>query len=561
MATLNELIKAALDYAYEQDPQFMVSFQRSDIEQKLQTALDAVMPDVMTLAQDKPDYEAILFTLVQELQKDDVWKDTVHVATGQRLLSNITAGIVYLHGAMVMAVQNVMLRPGSSRNSVYQIMNSLGVNIRRKIPQAVRVRLSIPDHNDIFVIPKLTSFVIGGIDYFSREAVTFAQLELSKDIILYQGTLFSAEGKAVGIPYETIDIGYENYSISNDDVYVTVNNVEWLRDPLLKPWMAKASQRIFFTKTLDTGNVQVRFGNNLFAKALPADANVLIQWIETLGASAPTVLSNTLFTNVNFGRQIFGETMSASYGGDDENSDDFYKILGPHLRSSNLQGINRPSFRALATDYPNVRDALFRGQAELAPNKRSHQGLIEATILTASSNPMSNAEWEAFIKYIADNSVESYDFRRRDPIIIDVKITAKVFCNNRANIEQVKTTLTSQLLNLTQPRIGAIGFSLFESDCSAIMEGAFDSPDGLNYRNIIEYVQDFKFSYPELFDFATIPPLVRSNEPLPGINEEGDGVIANYISYIRVKEVDLDVQYTPRKTYSGRTDLLLEREA
>jgi len=560
MTTTNELIKAALDYAYLQDPQFMVSFQRNDLEQKLQTALDKVMPSVVTLAQDKPDYESILFQFVQELQSDDVWKDTVHVATGQRLLSNIAAGVTYLHHAMIMAVQNATLRPGSSKNSVYSIMNTLGVNVRRKVPQSVRVRLTIKDHTDSFVVPKLTQFNIAGVDYFNRNTVTFAPLELTKDLPLYQGTLFSSEGKAAGNPYETIDIGFENFAISDDDVYVFVDDSEWIRNPLLKPWMAKNSQKVFFTKTLETGNVQVRFGNNLYGKTLPADANVEIKWAETLGADAPTLLSDANFVSTDLGREILGLTLSPSYGGDNELEDDFYKIFGPHLRASNLQGIHRASFRALATEYPNVRDSLFRGQAELAPYKRSYNRLVEVTALTASGNPMSSAEWEDFIAYIQNNSIDFLDFRRRDPIIIDVRVKGDVYCTTRANLDQVESVLTAQLIDFTKPRIGAIGYSLFESDCTSIMEGKFDSPDDVRYDNLIEYVQNFRFEYATQFNPNDLPYGVISDGGTPGINEAGDGVIANYISYVRIKEVDIDVKYTPRKTYSGRTDILLERE-
>lgn len=546
----NLLIKTALDHVYTVDPTFLISFQRNDLEAQLQEALDTVLPDELTLSADKPDFESIMLKFVQQLQTDNAWKDTITAATGQTLLRNISAGLVYLHHANVMAVQNALLRPGSSRNSIYQIMNMQGVQIRRKVPATVAVRLSIKDHNDPFNIPRFTQFTIAGMDYFNREEINYTELELYKDVQLVQGVVYRMQGKAAGIPYESIDIGYENFAISNDDVYVFVDGDEWKRDPLLKPWMAKNTSKVFFSRTLDTGNVQIRFGNNLYAKKLEAEDPIEIVWAETLGGDASIVLTGQTFNHIT-DREIIGEVFGSAKG-DNELEDDFYIHMGPHIRSSNLQGINRPGLKATAMRYPNVRDALFRGQAEIARGKRNFLNVVEVSILTANGLPMTDNEWANFIQYMIDNSVERLDFVRKDPNIINIDVNAEVYCNSRANLQQVESALQSNIVEFAKPRRGAIGFSVYGSDMTSILEGNFHDKAS-PYRDVIEYVKDFSFSY-------TVPPETPIDPEFTGfgITLDKSAVIANYISYVRINNVNLLLKYTPRTTYTSRTDIAME---
>lgn len=550
MSTLNVLVQSALDYIYQQDPNFVLSVNRSDIEASLQDALDRVMPDELTLASDKPDYEAIVFSMVQRLQTDNAWKDVVHTATGQTLIRNIAAGITYLHFGIVKATQNVFLTDNASKSSVYQGMNSLGVNIRRRVPQKLKVRLSIPDRETAYVIPRFTQFTIADVDFFNREAITYTEFDISKDVILSQGTIYQSEGSASGIPFETIEIGYENFSISNEDVYVEVNGEFWLNDPKLKPWMASDKQNVFFTKTLETGNVQLRFGNGLYGSQLPAEATLKLIWAETLGLDAKQVPTDVGFAFNNLDLPIEGLTLSSSYGGDNELDTKFYSIMGPHIRASNGYGIRRSDFKSLALQYPFIRDALFRGQAEIAPDKRNWMNVVEVTLLTATGIPLMDVEWEDFINFMQQRSVSRLDYLRRDPVLIEVNVSAEIHCTTSSNLAEIEATLVNRVLEYSVPRMGAIGYSIYASDIIEILEGNSDTPAD-NLSKNIEFTNNFKFDYADTFDYLSLPEGT-------GINETGDGVIANYICYIKIVGVNLDVKYTPRRTYLGRSDLAIE---
>src|SRR5690606_6278472 len=119
--------------------------------------------------------------------------------------------------------------------------------------------------------------------FFNRENITYTVFELQKDVILYQGIIYNKEGYAKGDSFETIEIGYENFAISNEDIYITVNGTEWESNSKLRPWMAKRDQPVFFTKTLETGNVSIMFGNGIYARKLFSEDLINITWAETKG--------------------------------------------------------------------------------------------------------------------------------------------------------------------------------------------------------------------------------------------------------------------------------------
>jgi len=547
MTVVNALIDAALDYIQLNNPVFFNSVNRQDLSASLQESLEQALPHEFRLQTTKPDFEDILYAFVQELQTDKAWKDIVHTGTGQTLLRNYSAGISYLHFAIVRAVQNSFVLPGSSKDTVYQGMNFLGVKIRRRIPNRIRVRLTIPDHTSIFVIPRFTQIIIGGELFFNREEITYSVFDLVKEVILYQGTVFSRQGPAEGLPFETLQIGYENYAISEEDVYVSVNGSQWVSNAKLRPWMAEREQEIVFVKTLETGNIEIMFGNDLYAKKLEANDQLHIVWAETKGSESSLIPAETNFVIDSLNLTVSGLTLSSSFGGDNEVPLEVYSQIGPHLMASSGVGIRRADFKAIALEYPNIRDALFRGQAEYAPGLRTFQNVVMTTLLTNSpSNLMTADEWGEFVEYLSNRSTFSLRFERSDPIIIPIKVTATVHCNTKAGLDEINSVLTSKLKEFTEPKPGILGYSIYDSDIISILEGNFESD--FNYANVIEYISNFEFNYPN----QEIDP---EDELDYGITADGGAIIAGYSNYIRIEEVDLTLEYTPRRTYLGRTDL------
>lgn len=534
MSSINSLIKAALDEIYLQNPNFLYVTNRSDVEHELQNALQNIIPNDISLSTSKPDFEAIYLQCTQALQNSDLWRDAVPSSVGQTLIRNISSGIVYLHNAIMRATQIAFMKPGTPKSSVYQIMSHFGVNPRRKVPAKIPVQITVPDHQNSFVIPKFTNFVISGVNYFNREDFIYTEFELVKNWVLVQGTQFTQSGLADGIAYEKVEIGYENFLISDEDVYVSVNDKYWKRANY-QPWNAKTLDEIYFVKTLETGNIEVMFGNNIFGKQLSSEDEVEVIWFETIGKSTPNIPSSTIFDTIVNGAPLQCITTGSLFDMDDELPTDFYINMGPHMRASEGGAVKRADYPVVACKYPNVRDALFRGQAELNPGKRNWMNIVEVSILQDTTLPMTNIEWERFITYLHNNSIDRLEYVRRDIFVIPIDISAKLHCTDASMLTMIKAAEEIAIQNMNSPRRGAIGYSLFKSDVVQILEG-----------DAVEYITDLKIEYSTGFDESTLPVDA-------GFDDEGN-IVADYYSYVAIRNVNLTPVYTPRRSYVGRRD-------
>jgi len=541
----NLIIREALDNIAQAYPTFFTVLTRDVVETRLQTALEDTLPTEFTLQSTKPDFEAIMLQLVQELQNDKAWKDVLPTQVGTTLLRDFSAGIAMLHNAIVRSAQVTYLKPGTPKSSVYALMNTLGVNPRRKVPAKLNVQINVPDHDGQIVIPKFTQFTIQNQSYFNLTDFVYDEFTLSQNVTLYQGTKFEQEGVAAGIPYETIEIGYENFAIAEDCVFAYVNDEQWSQAKTMV-WKIPSRSKQYFSTTLETGNVAIRFGNDAYGKKLNTGDTIRFVWFETLGKSATVINSDTVFDFILNGVPFSCETLGSSYGADDELDKDYYINIGPFLRSSEHGAVNRNQYADVACNYPLVRDALFRGQAQIAPGKRNWMNIIEGTILLESGQLMNENEWIAFVAYMQENSISNIEVMRRNPFILPIKIKAKVHCSNKTMLEQVKKALTSEVYNINRPRRGAIGYSLYRSDILALLEGNTDNPPIENLKDMIEYVTEYSVDYGDGFDTST---LIQGTE----IDDE-DNAIADFYTYVKVESVTIDCVYTPRRSYSGRRD-------
>ena len=544
----NLIIKQALDVVQQNNPTIFVAVDRATVETSLQSALQTVLPTELTLQSDKPDFEAIFLQLVQELQTDPAWKDAVPSGVGMTLLRDISGGISLLHNAVIRSAQINYLRPGTPKSSVYALMNTLGVNPRRKVPAKLNTQITIPDRDSQFVIPKFTQFSIQGQDFYNPEDVVYTEFELSQNVLMYQGTRFEQTGTAAGIPYETIEIGYENFAIAEDGVFVYINGEQWTQAKKMI-WNVPSRSKEFFASTLETGNVEIKFGNDAFGKRLTAGDTIKIVWFETRGKSASLVNSGIVFDTTYNAVPLACVTTGSTYGADDELDKDYYINTGPFLRSSENGAVTRNQYADVACNYPLVRDALFRGQAQIAPGKRNWMNVVEATILTESGTLMNNNEWISFVAYMQDNSISNIEVMRRNPFILPVKLKATVHCNSKTMLDQVKKVLTDAVMNFNRPRRGAIGFSLYRSDILGILEGNIINSPLEDLDSMIEYVTHYYLEYGTGFNTSTLIEGTKIDEEM--------NAIADYYTYVKIESVDLTCIYTPRRSVAGRRDLEL----
>lgn len=520
--SLNVIVSSALDVVYSQNQSFLQTVERSRVEAALLDALTTVMPKGLTLDSDKPDFESIILRLVQELQQSQAWVDIIPSGTGQTLLRAIAAGMSYALLASERAYQEVMNK-GSSSTAILANTSLLGVRIQRNTPARVKVRFTRADVDTIYTIPRFSKFTINGVPFFNRNILTFNRFDVSIETTLYQGLIYSGQASMSGIPFEKISFGDENKLISNEDVYVFVDDIEWNRT-ITSPWKWEIDEEAFYERTLSNGNVEIMFGDRRYGKIIDPQSSLKIIWSETNGSASNASLSSQVvyYEDAPSTIEITGETLTTIFGGADMEALSFYKEMAPHIRPAQMVANRRGDHRAVALQYPGVVDALFRGQAELNPGKRSWMNVMGATVLTKTEWVAS--EWDAFKKYMEDNTVFRLEYLRLDPVAEDMNIVANIGCIPSADLDEVEQYLKEAIQISLGPRRGILGYSVYLSDIDNVLHG-----EG-KYKSLIETVE-------------VLEPTTHR-------------LLTDKTKYNRIVNVTLNMSYSTRKSYSGRLDMI-----
>lgn len=525
-STVSVVVKSALDYAYSQDSNFIFGVERSGIETAMQAAIAAALPSEVHLGTTKPDFEAIYLRLVQELQTDDTWYDIIQSSTGQTLLRNICSGISYALFAVERAQQESFLHSANATSSILMASRMLGVRPQRRLPASVSVRLTRPDQGTGLTIERFAQFTINNTRFFTREPITFNEFELNMNVMLVQGVVLSMSATAEGLPFERLEFGSENGLISDQDVYVFVDDVEWTRKVNEGPHNFGKNETCFYESTLPNSNVEIQFGNRAFGRIPTTGANIVVKWAETEGANANFATSGLTVTLYEppSGVVVDGVTTGSIQYGSEALSTGFYKAMAPHVRASNRRAVRRADYREKALEYPGVIDALFRGQAELNPGRRNWMNIVGATILMKDGNVMTATEWTDFVNWMQVNyAIYQCEFLRLDPTAVPIDITADVFCKQNANLTTIKNDLLSNITEQYGPRMGILGYSVYHSDIADLLEGTG------KYDALISYC-------------TNVVPATDT--------------IVTATQWVKVNSVTLNMYYTTRDSFMGRLDLL-----
>lgn len=521
--TINALVDRAVAKAYADHPELFGGYDPAVMSQVFNTAMAELFPSQVALSTVSPDFESVMLQLATELSKDPVWYDFIQAGTGQTLLRFIAAGIAYDQFSIERALQEGFGHLASSDQSIYASAEQLGVRVTRVVPPRVTVRLTRTDVATILELSKFTLFAINDIPFFNRKRIVFPLDVAVLDVELIQGTLYTAELTASGQPYFEIELGDGTKDISDVDVYVTVGGEEWQRS-VDNPWNFLEDEKVFWDSTSPNGNLVIKFGNNIFGAAPTINAPILVRWVRTIGEKAHSAISNleVTYQGPSINTQLSGITISGVEKGRDMQDASFYALMAPHMRAAGKNAVRRSDYRRWAVEYPGVKDALFRGQAELGPNKRSMMNVIGVTLLTEI--PLTDFAYDRFVEYIQSRGIYQCEFLRMDPVAHDMQIIADVYCNQRASLSSVQAKLTQQIQDLFSYRLGWLGYEIQLSDITDALEGVGEM------GGLIEYV------------------LIQSpsKEQIP--------VLANKASYVRLTNLQLNMHYSTRGNFAGRID-------
>ena len=526
--TVSRLATQAVADIYETYPNLLDITVQPILTDAIQTTIESIISTEIPLARTEPDYERIMLQLFQALSEDKDWYDILVAGTGTALLRMIASGITMNEFSIQRALQEAFLGFASSDNSVYAATRMLGVRPRRKLPSRVSVKLTRDVYGDYKEIPKFSSFTIGALAFFNRDTIVFKSTDTEVTVTLYQGLVVTETITSNGEPFQSFIIGNGTRSASDTDVIVSIDGIEWERNTD-GPWENARNSKVYYESTTLKGDIEIKFGNGEFGAIPTINRNIVIQWVETLGLAGNLDSANTTVVLISpQDNTITGATQTTAQGGDDEISAKVYRQIASNLRAANRRAVRRSDYTALALEFAGIKDALFRGQAEVAPTRRSMMNVIVVTLLL--DNALTTSQWNAFVKEFSENlGVYSFQFLRSDPVPITVNIDATVYCRPSASLEDIKSQLTKMIEDFFKPKKGHLGFNVYLSDISDLLNGRnSDNPNEKLERDI---------------EYCTI------NNPLT------DVILEKRTHYCRLGTLNLDLQYTSRGGYSGRLDL------
>jgi hypothetical protein len=494
---------------------------RESVQATVQAQVNAIIQTPVALDTTRPDYEGTLLALMNEIERTASWSEASISGTGQALLRIMATDIAYGQFSIIRALQEANITTALSPMSILMNARALGVRLQRRTPPDVTVNITrVSDTSTILTIPKWSAFTINKVSFFNRDQIVFNENDISLTVVLHQGVVRETTNVSTGAAYQIYEIGNEKDAISDVDVRVILDGTtEWTRS-VGSLHTLTGTDKVFIDRTLANNNVELLFGNGFFGASPISNQKVRILWIETMGESAHNATAGQFVEYVNAPANaiVQGLTTTAVANGLNSKDSSYYKLFAPAIRSSNGNAVTRQDYRAVATQYANVYDARFRGQAELNPTKPSWMNIVGATIL--SDPVMTTAQWVDFEAYMKERDIFQCKFKRLDPTIKTVAIAAKVYCQPLANLESIRQRLITEVTAALKPKIGSLGYSWYKSDLIEILEGQGD------LRDIIEFVE------------MTAPT--------------ADVIVDSELQWVKLSSLNLTMAYTKRGDYMGR---------
>ena len=488
----------------------------------VQALLATILPVTVRLSKVRPDFDATLVQLMNEVERSGVWIDSDLSSSGQMVLRAIAADIDYAQFSIARALQETFMETAQAESSILLGARMLGNRLLRNQPARVDVTLTRGDPGLYLEIAAYTAFSSNQAEYFNREIIRFPAGTISVPVVLYEGKIKKTSIVSTGTKYQSFEVGSENFKISETDVFVTIGGKSWTRtlDPL---WHYNQDDTVFFESTLQTGNVEIQFGNDITGSSPPLGVAIDVMYIETSGSEANGVQSGIKFdlrTAITGLGSLVGVSTTPVSGGVDRKDATFYRLFGSNRRAAQNRAVRRGDYRAFAVEYPDVKDARFRGQAELNPNRPSWMNVIGVTLLTPT--PFTDVEFQRFTDYMLERGIFQCQFLRYDPTPLEYDLVADVYCRLEANLDSVKKELTRQILDATSPTYDSLGYSWYLSDLNVLVEG------GGTIKPLIEYA------------------VIRS--PTTHV------ICPDVLKWAKLRTLTLNMFFTRRGGYEGRLD-------
>ena len=444
-----------------------------------------------------PDFDGIKQALQSNLYNKDSWRELIQAGVGETLLEWVATIGSYDQLSIQRSFQETFLPTAKLVSSIYEAARHLGVHIIRKRPASVPVSLVCSD-NSIVQIPSYSQFNIDSIPFFNRENI-IVKPGLTTSVILYQGEISIYKTTGQNRPFQIIEIGDEDFTISDTDIAIYNQNHEKYKRVTNGLWHYPGAQFVFNENTTSSGNVEIWFGNGVFGRQPAQNEQLFVLYVKTLGDEIDTTktfqrvtletVNDIVEDRVRSGKLdskeaaleeqavrlnavsvISGETTDILTPGTGTPEPEFYRRMAPHIYAAKGRAVTRKDNYAIGLQYPGIADIYFRGQQELGPKNRNFINSIAVTAIMTDGKPISAKEFVNFEKYMREHARDSLNYWQADPTGIPAKIRAVVYVKTDADFARTEAYIRYKILEQWRPRLGILGYSMYRSDLDDILK-------------------------------------------------------------------------------------------
>ena len=527
--TISKLAEKVVDDLFTEYPTMFLNASRAAYTNALQQRLVEIIDTDVELSRVTPDYESVMLRLIQSLSGDAEWYDLITAKTGHAIIRSIASGIAYGQFSIERAYQEAFLQSSSSQTAAYSNIRSLGLRPQRRQPARVTVQLTRSTATNILTIPAYSVFSCGDMKFFNREAIIFNTNVFTVTKQLFQGVLQYESIASDGEPFQKYTVGDGEYNASDIDLTVTINGVVWTRytDGI---HLFGREETAYQENTALNGDVQLEFGNGEYGLVPPLSSMIEVMWVKTLGEEGNVDSSgiDVKWDEVPANITVTGTTLTNIENGAERILTETYKVIGPNLYAAQGRAVRRADYKVQALRFSGVYDALFRGQAEIAPKKRSMMNVIVYTLLTDEN--WTTANHTNFVDYMREHiGIYQCEFIRADPIAITMDVAAKIYCKPDADLQDIQDTLIDLVEKLYAPKVNTLGRSIYLSAVSDVLNGRDVNFPSEKLEKQVEYV--------------ILDPSMT------------DKVISNKKQYVKLGNLSLSMYYTTRSGFTGRLDI------
>lgn len=419
-----------------------------------------------------------------------------------------------LKNSMLVAQREANVLTARRATSLRLGAKAAGLRLRRKRPAQVEVLLTRKPPYPAVKVPRFTTFDVNGKSFFNRHDLAWAegQVEMggkNSGLFLYAGEVYT---QSIVLPasetFTFVETPFGKFTVSDIDVYVTVNNTLWYATDKAV-FMHKGTDQVFLEDTNAHGYAVIVFGNDLHMKRPKPTDLVRLIYVVTQG-SADNSPTSQLPVRCPTEPTWQGETTSSVYGGQDELDASLYSVLAPTFARSGGLASTGKEHNAALSDFPNVADVRVLGQSDLIalnPDKYAHpayMNIVNVVVLPMTGDALPPADMERFMQTALSKSKVARDVISDFAVEpVPISLHFELYCYAWASLSAISHTTEMAVRKMFERKVGMLGKHFTESD----WQRAVPSKDeGVDYAVVPKVEVELKpYQYAVLKDLVIKP--------------------------------------------------------